>query len=107
VYYRPTPLGDLKVHLTASGRAIRRQNQKSSLYVDDCDAVFNRAIEAGGTVKEPITDKFYGDRSGSLADPFGHLWHVGTHKEDVSPQELDRRMKEMFATGQPSRPKTT
>jgi PhnB protein len=77
------------------------------LYVDDCDAVFNSAIEAGGTVKEPITDKFYGDRSGSLADPFGHLWHVGTHKEDVSPQELDRRMKEMFATGQPSRPKTT
>ena len=73
------------------------------LYVEDCDAVFNRAIEAGGIVKDSVTDKFYGDRSGSLADPFGHIWHVTTHKEDVSPQELDRRLKEMFATGQPSR----
>jgi len=61
------------------------------LYVEDCDAVFNRAIEAGGTVKDSVKDKFYGDRTGSLADPFGHIWHVATHTEDVSPQELDRR----------------
>jgi PhnB protein len=77
------------------------------LYVEDCDSVFNRAIEAGGKVKEAITDKFYGDRSGSLTDPFGHVWHVATHKEDVSPQELQRRLKEMLETGQPSNSKTT
>lgn len=65
------------------------------VYVDDCDKMFNRAIAAGATVKKPLEDQFYGDRSGTLVDPFGHLWTIGTHKEDVSPEELQRRMAAM------------
>jgi PhnB protein len=62
------------------------------LYVDDCDQMFNRAVAAGSTVKKPLEDQFYGDRSGTLVDPFGHVWTIATHKEDVSPEELQRRM---------------
>jgi PhnB protein len=65
------------------------------LYVDDCDRMFNRAVEAGATVKKALEDQFYGDRSGTLIDPFGHVWTVATHKEDVSPDELQRRMAAM------------
>jgi PhnB protein len=67
------------------------------IYVDDVDTVFNRAVEAGATVKEAVSDKFYGDRMGTLTDPFGHRWHVATHKEDVSPEEMERRAKAVGA----------
>ena len=63
------------------------------LYVADCDAVFNRAVAAGATVKRPMKDQFYGDRSGTLEDPFGHCWSVATHKEDLTPEEMERRMR--------------
>jgi PhnB protein len=63
------------------------------IYVDDVDTVFNRAVDAGATVKEAVSDKFYGDRIGTLTDPFGHVWHVSTHKEDVSVEEMERRAK--------------
>lgn len=63
------------------------------IYVEDVDAVFNQAVETGATVKEALQDKFYGDRMGSVVDPFGHVWHLGTHKEDVSPEEMERRAK--------------
>jgi len=62
------------------------------LYVDDVDVLFKQAIAAGGTETRPVADQFYGDRSGSLKDPFGHSWHLSTHKEDVSPEELNRRL---------------
>lgn len=61
------------------------------LYVDDVDSVFNQAVAAGGKIDKPVEDKFYGDRSGSLTDPFGHLWHIATHTEDVSPEEMEKR----------------
>ena len=61
------------------------------LYVDDVDTVFKRAIDAGGKELQPLEDKFYGDRSGTLLDPFGHMWSVSTHKEDVPPEEMKRR----------------
>lgn len=61
------------------------------IYVEDVDTVFNRAIAAGGKEQRPVKDQFYGDRSGTLEDPFGHVWHVATHKEDVSPEEMERR----------------
>jgi PhnB protein len=64
-------------------------------YVDDVDAVFNRAVENGATVTEPLENKFYGDRSGSIKDPFGHKWMISTHVEDVTPDEMERRMKAM------------
>ena len=71
------------------------------LYVPDVDAAFARAIAAGATVKRPVADQFYGDRTGTLADPFGHVWSLATHVEDVSPQEIDRRFQAMMkpATG--------
>jgi PhnB protein len=67
------------------------------LYVEDVDAVFQRALDAGATVKLPLEDKFYGDRSGSVTDPFGHFWTLSTHVEDVSSEEMQRRMAEFCA----------
>ena len=62
------------------------------IYVEDVDTIFKRAIAAGGEQQKPVQDQFYGDRSGTLKDPFGHVWHVATHTEDVSPQEMEKRM---------------
>jgi len=67
------------------------------IYVADVDTVFKQAIAAGGKEQRPVKDQFYGDRSGTLEDPFGHVWHVATHKEDVSPEEMERRMKSYTA----------
>lgn len=61
------------------------------IYVEDVDTVFKTAIEAGAQEQRPVENKFYGDRMGSLIDPFGHIWHVGTHVEDVSPEEMEKR----------------
>ncbi len=61
------------------------------LYVEDVDAVVNRSVAAGAKVVRPVQDQFYGDRSGTIADPYGHVWHVATHKEDLSMDELRRR----------------
>jgi PhnB protein len=66
-----------------------------ALYVEDVDALFQQAIAAGGQTLRPVQDQFYGDRSGTLADPFGHVWTIGTHKEDVSPEEIQRRAAAM------------
>ena len=63
------------------------------IYVEDVDTVFNRAVDAGGTVKEAVQDKFYGDRTGTIVDPFGHVWHLATHKEDLSMEEMEQRAK--------------
>ena len=68
------------------------------LYVADVDALFKQAVAAGGTEVRPVADQFYGDRSGTLKDPFGHSWHLSTHKEDVSPEELNRRMAALAKT---------
>jgi PhnB protein len=66
------------------------------LYVEDVDARFKRAVAAGAKVVRPVVDQFYGDRSGTLQDPFGHVWTIATHKEDVPPDEMERRMAEMM-----------
>ena len=65
------------------------------MYVDDVDARFAQAVAAGATVKRPVADQFYGDRVGVLADPFGHIWSLGTHKEDLSAEEIHKRMANM------------
>jgi PhnB protein len=67
------------------------------LYVEDVDKAFKRATDAGATVKMPVTDMFWGDRWGQVTDPFGHLWSLSTHVEDVSPEELEKRSKEWAA----------
>lgn len=69
------------------------------IYVEDVDAAFDKAIAAGGTAVRPVEDQFYGDRSGWVKDPFGHEWTLSTHIEDVSPEEINRRMAEMMAEG--------
>ncbi|HDS1733056.1 MULTISPECIES: VOC family protein [Pseudomonas] len=66
------------------------------LYVEDCDKVYAQAIAAGASQVSPLKDQFYGDRSGTVKDPFGNLWFVSTHKEDLSPDEIRARAAEMF-----------
>jgi PhnB protein len=66
------------------------------LYVDDVDDVFNRAIKAGATSTRPVENQFYGDRLGAFDDPFGHKWSVASHVEDVSPEDMEKRMAEMM-----------
>jgi PhnB protein len=68
-----------------------------NVYTEDCDAMFDRAVAGGAKVTMPLADQFWGDRYGKLVDPFGHHWGIATHKEDVSPEEMERRMKEAFA----------
>jgi PhnB protein len=66
------------------------------IYVADVDSVFARALAAGATQERPPADQFWGDRMGSLVDPFGHRWSIATHVEDVSEDEMQRRMEEAF-----------
>lgn len=65
------------------------------LYVADVDATVGRAAAAGAEVIRPVANQFYGDRSGAVRDPFGHVWHIATHVEDVPPEEIPRRMQAM------------
>ena len=69
------------------------------MYVEDVDGVFERAVEAGAKSVRPVEDQFYGDRLGSFEDPFGHHWSVATHVEDVSPDEMSKRMAEAAPGG--------
>ena len=73
---------------TLGGSAVRLH-----MYVEDVDAFFEKAVAAGAKVLIPIADQFYGDRSGRLEDPFGHVWLISTHTEDVSPEEMQKRME--------------
>ncbi len=69
------------------------------LHVDDADAVIARAVEAGATIVRPPQDQFYGERSGTVRDPFGHEWNIGHHIEDVSTDEMQRRYTDMLKGG--------
>ncbi|MEW6306573.1 MAG: VOC family protein [Verrucomicrobiota bacterium] len=66
-----------------------------ALYVADVDATVGKAVAAGAKVERPVQNQFYGDRSGMILDPFGHRWNIGTHIEDVSPEEMNKRMAAM------------
>lgn len=68
------------------------------LYVENVDATFAQAIAAGGKELRPVANQFYGDRSGTLSDPFGHVWTIGTHIEDVPQDEIDRRFAAMMSS---------
>jgi len=70
-----------------------------NLYVKNVDAVVKKAVAAGAKLLRSVADQFYGDRSASLEDPFGHVWHVATHKEDIAPDEMERRAKAGSAAG--------
>ena len=83
---------DMPEAVAKSPRSLGGTSIGLALYVEDADALFKKAIDAGGTVKRPMTNQFYGDRSGTFEDPFGHVWTIATHVEDVSPEEMERRM---------------
>lgn len=66
------------------------------LYVKDVDALFEQAVKAGAKVVRPVEDQFYGDRTGGLEDPFGHIWFLATHKEDLTPEEVNQRAAALY-----------
>jgi PhnB protein len=68
------------------------------IYVEDVDAFAKRATAAGAKLREPVADQFYGDRRCTLEDPFGHVWMIATHKEDVSPEEMHRRAAALYGS---------
>jgi PhnB protein len=69
-----------------------------NVYVPNVDDVFKQAIAAGGKESMPVADQFWGDRYGTLTDPFGYSWGIGTHKEDLSPKEMGERAQQFFAS---------
>ena len=69
------------------------------IYVPDVDRVFARALAAGAKEQRAVADQFYGDRTGTLVDPFGHVWSIATHVEDVPPAEIDRRFAQLTQKG--------
>ena len=81
----------------ASAESIGASPVSLYLYIPDVDAVVERAVSAGAKVLRPVQDQFYGDRNGFIQDPFGHLWGIATHVEDVAPQELAERAKKTQA----------
>jgi PhnB protein len=80
-------------------RAIGGTPVSLNVYVEDADAVFDRAIKAGAKELRAVEDRFYGDRSGQFEDPFGHRWDVSTHVEDVPPEEVSKRATAMMGAG--------
>jgi PhnB protein len=92
-------IGDSRVMLADESPAMKSLSPRTvggtpvglMLYVEDVDAVFRTALRAGGTQDRAVEDMFYGDRSGSLTDPFGHKWHIATHKEDLTVEEIQHR----------------
>lgn len=95
-------IGDSRVMLADEHPEIGQRSPQSiggsavtiHLYVPDVDATVARAAAAGAKVTRPVENHFYGDRNGGVTDPFGHLWFVSTHVEDVPPDELERRAEE-------------
>lgn len=67
------------------------------VYTENCDAMFQTAVAAGGKIVRPLMDQFYGDRSGTVEDPFGHVWNIATHVEDIPPDEMHRRAEAAMA----------
>lgn len=80
---------------SATPKTLKGTTARVHLYVENCDALFQRAVSAGATAAMPPADMFWGDRYGVLTDPFGHVWGIATHKEDLSPDEMQKRMAAM------------
>ncbi|WP_312520105.1 VOC family protein [Massilia sp.] len=78
-------------------RALQGTPVTIHLYVNDADAVWERALAAGATVQMPLEDAFWGDRYGQVVDPFGHHWSIATHQRDLTPQQIEEAMKTMPA----------
>ncbi|MCP3467541.1 glyoxalase/bleomycin resistance/extradiol dioxygenase family protein [Bradyrhizobium sp. CCGUVB23] len=89
-------IGSSIVMIADASERARATSTMLYLYVPNVDAVYQKAIKAGGTALMEPTDQFYGDRSGGVKDPAGNHWHIGTHIEDVSPAELKKRAAEFM-----------
>lgn len=118
IYRMPTPegkighcelqIGDSKIMMAdefpGMGATAPREGDGKSfsllIYVNDVDFMFKRAIEAGAKVLRPLKDEFYGDRMGTLQDPFGHIWNLGMQVERVSPEELQRRANAIWSSNE-------
>lgn len=85
-------LGDSSFNVGTSMEGWPAQGLVAQIYVEDCDALFDRAVRAGATIIMPMTDMFFGSREGRVGDPFGNVWTIATLKEEVSPAEMQRRM---------------
>jgi PhnB protein len=97
VMHASVRIGDSTIELADANDAFPAMACAVHLYVPDSDAVYERAIAAGATsIREPM-NQFYGDREGSVRDPFGNNWYIATHVEDVSDEEMERRMKEYMS----------
>jgi PhnB protein len=83
--------------LARSPQTLKGNTAGLCLYVEDVDAAFARAVQAGATVQRPLQDQFYGDRSGTVTDPWGYHWTVMSHVEDVSPEEMMTRLEALYA----------
>ena len=93
-------LADENAQMDVRGpRAIGGTPVSLHVYVEDSDAVFERAVQAGAKALHAVEDRFYGDRSGQFEDPFGHRWNVSTHVEDVPPEEMSKRAAAEMAAG--------
>ena len=93
-------LADENAQMDVRGpRAIGGTPVSLHVYVEDSDAVFERAVQAGAKALQPVEDRFYGDRSGQFEDPFGHRWDISTHVEDVPPEEMSKRAAAAMAAG--------
>ena len=106
VMHAELKIGDTKIYLgdenpdmgAKSPQALGGSPVSLNIYTEDCDVMFKKAIAAGGTVKMPLDNMFWGDRYGKITDPFGHEWGIATHVEDVSEAEMEKRGKEWSAT---------
>ena len=104
VMHAEIKIGDSKVFLAdefpgmncASPKTLGRSSVVLHVYVKDVDKLFNQAVAAGATVTMPLANQFWGDRYGQVVDPFGHCWSLGQHVEDVPPEEMERRSKEVM-----------
>jgi PhnB protein len=94
-------IGDSRIMLADENPSIGARSAESIgaspvsllIYIPDCDKVVAKAVAGGAKILKPVQDQFYGDRSGFIQDPFGHLWGIATHKEDLSPKEMDERAR--------------
>ncbi len=101
-------IGDSLIMLADESPEMGQRSPKSiggspvtiSVYVEDVDETFDRAVKAGATVVRAVEDQFYGDRSGQFEDPYGHRWSVASHMEDVPPAEMAKRASEFMAEGE-------
>ncbi len=90
-------IGDSRVNLGESMEGWPEHNLLAQIFVADSDTVFAQAVQAGATVLSPVADTFFGSREGRVLDPFGSTWTISTHTENVSPEEMQRRLNALAA----------